>query len=113
MSEDIQIKTRIHEEIVGIANAMLNGQIHLLEGVRRICDLGAQTDIANNPIFMQFQAIDSETDHIPMGQIRERCAAEYLRRSDQETINYLKEAKGTILQASLKIIETLNSNDSA
>lgn len=83
---------------------MLAGDVNLIEGVRKMCSLRFATGDPENDVFMPLRAIDSETDHYPLGEMRVRCADDYLRRMDAEMENYLEEAKQDILNACRDII---------
>lgn len=94
------------EELVGLANSMLAGEINLIEGVRKICSLRFAISDPENDVFVPLRAIDSETDHYPLGEMRARCADDYLRRMDAEMEGYLAEARQDILDACRDIIRT-------
>ncbi|MBU0944258.1 MAG: DUF2489 domain-containing protein [Proteobacteria bacterium] len=101
-------RTSERAELVSVANDIINGQIHLIEGVRKICSLRHTVDDPDNSVFMPIRAIESETDHFPLGEIRSRCAVEYLERIDAEMKDYLDEAKQDILDACNEIINTFS-----
>ena len=77
------------------ARAMLANEIDLIAGVREICSLRLSLD-ANDPIFRPFVAVDSETDHFPVGDLRKLWGAAGLARVDAELGQYLKDAEGDI-----------------
>jgi hypothetical protein len=60
------------ERIADTARAMLEGQISYIEGSRLILTVasGADVDRYEDP-FVAFIGIDSETDDVPVGQLRE------------------------------------------
>lgn len=59
--------------IVDTAQEMLAGRISYIEGTRAICGMlnAARLDQLQDP-FVNFTAIDSETDAVPVGDVRER-----------------------------------------
>jgi len=91
-------------ELVAVATAMLKDQLNLIEGVRKICALRYQVSDPENQVFMAIRAIESETDHFPLGQMRDRWASDYLQRMDEEMARYLATAKQDILVACKEII---------
>lgn len=99
---------RKRSELTGVAAAMLDGQMHLIEGVRKICSLRHAIGDPDNEVFMPIRAIESETDHFPLGEIRTRCALEYLKRMDDEMQRYLADAKADILAACREIIRVFS-----
>jgi len=92
-------------ELVFVATSMLGGKINLIEGVRKICSLRHAIGDPDNEVFMMIRAIESETDHFPLGQMRERCAKDYLQRVDNEMQNYIIDAKEDILKACREIVQ--------
>lgn len=91
-------------ELIVVANAMLDGKMDLIEGVRKICSLRFAVGDPENDVFMPIRAIESETDHFPLGEVRSRCAADYLRQMDAEMQRYLSDARQDILDACKEII---------
>lgn len=91
-------------ELVVVAKAMLDGSMHLIEGVRRICALRHAVGQPDDEVFMPIRSIESETDHFPLGGMRAHCSADYLERMDDEMNRYLDDAKPEILSACKEII---------
>ena len=91
-------------ELIAVATAMIDGKMNLIEGVRRITALRHDTENPNDQVFMPIRAVESETDHFPIGSVRARCAPDYLKRADQEMELYLAEAKDDILAACREIV---------
>jgi hypothetical protein len=60
---------------------MLDGQLSFLIGSRRLAALRFETDTAaDDADFMVFVAIDSETDTLPLGAVREHWDQDALAR---------------------------------
>lgn len=91
-------------ELVAAATAMLNGALNPIEGARKICELRYQVGDPDNEVFMPIRAIESETDHFPIGENRNQCAPDYLQRMDEEMGRYLADARGDITSACREII---------
>jgi len=104
MSLPLEIQSQKRLELVRVAHEMLEGKMHLIEGVRKICGLRHQIGDPDNPVYMPLRAIDSETDHMPIGKMREGCDAEYLQRVDIEMNSYVNQAKEDILSACREIV---------
>ena len=96
-------------ELVNVAAAMIAGTMNLIEGVRRITSLRYAVENPDDEVFFPIIAVDSETDHFPIGTARAECAPEYLRRIDQEIEKYLADAKPAILSACQEIIQAYSS----
>ena len=95
-------------ELVTVVTAMLEDRLNLIEGVRKICALRHQIGDPENEAFMPIRAIESETDHFPLGKMRDQCDVNYLERMDAEMNRYLADAKQDILLACKEIICKMN-----
>jgi hypothetical protein len=104
-AEDKKAKTT---ELVNVANAMLQGEVNLIEGCRRICNLRDQID-SENKVFLAIEGIESDTDHFPLGKFREQCAPDYLKKMDNEMDRYVEDAREDILKACREIIRVFAS----
>lgn len=61
------VKSRIGE----IARAMIGGELSFLEGARKLVDLRHAAGISDEDVdFMVFVVIESDTDDLPLGEIR-------------------------------------------
>jgi hypothetical protein len=78
--------------------------MNLIEGTRKITALRHEVENPDGEIFMIIGAIESETDHFPLGSVRAQCAPEYLKRADEEMQRYLADAKDAILTACREIV---------
>lgn len=106
-----ELSANKRKELIGIANSMLNGEANLIEGVRKICLLRHQLKDPEDDVFIPIRAIDSETDHFPLGQLRNLCANEYLEKIDSEMQSYLEAAKEDIFSACRDIIRVYSHNE--
>jgi hypothetical protein len=72
-------------QVISTAQAMLDGQLNFLIGSRRLAALRYETDAAaDDADFMIFVAIDSETDALPLGAVREHWDHDALARLEPE-----------------------------
>lgn len=108
MSLEQNIVTEKRSELLAVASAMLDGRMNLIEGARRVCALRHATGDPDNKVFMPIRAIESETDHFPIGETRLRCAGDYLQRTDDEMRRYLADAGEEILYACREIIRAFS-----
>ena len=83
---------------------MINGEINLIEGVRKLTALRHHGEGPGGEIFMAIRAIESETDHFPLGAARAQCAPDYLKRADEEMDRYVADAKDDILTACRELV---------
>ena len=84
----------IRDKIGIVAQEMLEGTKHYLEGVIEITGLYFQAELdSDDKDFNIFNGIASECDHLPLGKFRENWSEEALQRHDleiQETIEWAK-----------------------
>jgi hypothetical protein len=70
---------------IGIANETLSGRIGVVEAARRLCPLLHQdATIVSQADFNTICGIDSETDHLPVGWVREHWHPDSLPEKDRE-----------------------------
>jgi hypothetical protein len=75
---------RAQSEVVSTARGMLSGAIGIVEGARRLTKLGHALGVDRDSDFTFFVGLDSETDHLPVGEVRRHWAEDALRRTDEE-----------------------------
>jgi hypothetical protein len=92
-------KPPAEKQLVDVANALPNGEIDLLEGIRRITKLRWQTDDPESEEFLSFVAIDSETDHWPTGRVRLEYNPARLAEIDEEIARYMAASRDDITSA--------------
>jgi hypothetical protein len=85
MSPDEQLRNEATKQVVETAKGMLDGKIGIIEGSRILGSLYFKVGVdRSDPDFIDFVGIDSETDHLPIGRVREHWAADALARKDKE-----------------------------
>lgn len=97
------------KEIIRIASDVLNNNVNLIEACRTITGLSCDTDNPEDDIYNPFVAVDSETDHFPMGSVRDLCDPEYLARIDKEIERYIELANNDIRKACYELIKKLSN----
>lgn len=95
-------------ELIKTARAMLTEELGLLEGCRKIAALRLETPDVESPLFDTFRAVASETDHLPIGDVRKLASSAHLRRADQEASEYLMRATPRILSACESLISAMS-----
>ena len=94
--------------ILETARAMLSGELDLVNGARRLCELRHEISATESELFCAIIGFESETDDYPVGDARQRFDQEYLRKLDEEICPYLEEARPGVIAACEKIIEVLS-----
>ena len=70
---------------IATAQDMIAGKIGIIAGSRILSGLRFEVDVSeDDQDFLTFVGIDSETDHLPVGQAREYWSPEALREKDVE-----------------------------
>jgi hypothetical protein len=73
------------QQVAEVASAMLRGELGILEGSRLLVSLCSQVSaLDHDPDFLCFVGIDSETDHLPLGDVRQHWEPDALASKDQE-----------------------------
>jgi hypothetical protein len=107
----------IRGKIVAICEAMLNEEIGVIAGSRRLRWLDAE--LLNKEVgcfehdedFLTFAAIDSETDHLPVDSERRNWSVEALERKNKEIAKAEAFYKDDALAACRKLIERFDMKD--
>jgi hypothetical protein len=93
------------KEIVSIARGILSGELGIVAGARQLAawrfDVGADKD----PDFIFFVGIESETDEIPIGDVRSRWNPEALKAKDAELQRFEASVRDKAVRACQKLIE--------
>ncbi len=95
-------------EIIGTCTAMIDGKLNLIKGCRKLALLRRDIGATEDEMFHPFIAVDSETDHFPLGEMRKQCSQSYLRKSDSEMDAYFEGASQEIIDACKKLIKNIN-----
>lgn len=75
----------VRMRVVDTARLMLGGQLNFLEGARVLSSLRHEAAVRDNdPDFMALVAIDSETDALPIGAVRQYWSKEALEKLESE-----------------------------
>ena len=98
--DDIDSATR-RTEAAHAAHAILAGEVGLIEGVRHLTGIGHALvrDFWDDPDFSVLGAVDSETDDLPVGQVREHWDPAALAVKDREIADYESTVRDAVLAA--------------
>jgi len=91
--------------IVSVAEAMIQGDMQLIQGCRTICGLLSDTSESEREAFLAIRGIESETDHFPLGEVRKECSPDYLKRMNAEMERHIEAARRDILDACRELIK--------
>jgi len=88
-----------------VAKAALKGQISILEAVRELVSLAHSDAVGDEADRLLIIGIDSETDHLPVGEVRKLWAPEALREKDVQIAIAEARWKTKFLEACKRIVE--------
>ena len=71
-------------KIVAVCEAALAEEIGIIAASRRLSALGRELFEARHEDFIMFDAVDTETDHLPVDKERKNWSAEALKRKDEQ-----------------------------
>ncbi len=94
---------RAQNKVVSTARSILSGAVGIVEGARRLTKLGHALGVDRDPDFTFFVGVDSETDHLPVGEVRRHWAADALQRTDEE----LRECEAFFRADALRVCQSL------
>ena len=81
------------QQLADIARLVLGGEISVVEAVRAMSALRYRTGRPDDELFLPIIAIESDTDHFPLGAVREHYDATYMQRLDAELQAYLADVE--------------------
>jgi hypothetical protein len=65
-------------EVISLAKGLLSGEVDYLMTVGKLSSLRHEID-ENDEDFNIFVAVSSETDHMPIGELRNNCSESWLK----------------------------------
>lgn len=106
MHESNQQMAQQREQVLSTARMMLNGDLGIIQGARILTTLRHHvTDEDHDADFMPFIGIESETDHLPLGTVRQHWSEAALLTKDariQEAEDFFRDAA---LSACIRLVE--------
>jgi hypothetical protein len=95
----------VRGKIVAICEAALAEEIGIIAASRRLSVLGMELFEDGHEDFLTFDAVDSETDDLPVDTERKNWSAEALKRKDAEIAQAEALYKNDVIAACRKLIE--------
>ena len=77
-------RQRTSAKIRALAQSILSGELGVVEGSRHLAKLGFEVGAEDDPRFIFFVGVDSETDHLPLGEVRHHWSPDALLAKDEE-----------------------------
>ena len=92
-------------DIVTTAQAVLDGKLEIIEGVRKLNQLRGAVDEYGSTLFDVIAGVESETEMYPIGDLRRRYNAEYLKQLDSRLSEFLPKIKEPLFASLREIVE--------
>jgi len=97
-------------EVVRVAKALVARTVPFVDGVRGLRSLlTAVSKLDHDPDFMLFVAIDSESDHIPVREVRAMSTEEWLAKCDREAQQLEEQYEAEVKIACERLVERFSS----
>lgn len=84
MITDEDYLASLKAKIGQVAKAMLSGELSFLDGAIELSSLRHQADLTEDPDLIVFTGVTSETDHLPLGVVRQHWSQPALERMEPE-----------------------------
>jgi hypothetical protein len=94
----------IRREMVSIARDILNGAVGIVAGARKIASMRFGSATENDKDVLVFVGIDSESDDLPIGDVRRHWNSEALKAKDAELRSFEARVKESAFRACERII---------
>jgi len=104
---DAERQTKVRVQILRIARQMLAGEVGIIAASRELGYLRHEVEPQLANVLVTFTAIDSETDALPVGDLRKEWSAEALERKDKEIAEAEDFYRDTAINAATELIRFL------
>ena len=79
----VDYRQTLHNAVIETAEAVIAGTLGPVDASRRFVGLAAELDALDDEDFRFFVELDSQSDHFPLGSVREHWSAAALQREDR------------------------------
>jgi hypothetical protein len=95
---------------IAVALKLIAGEVGVIEASRELSGLRHAITGPSQEYLFQFVGIDSETDHLPLGPVREHWEPGALARKDLEIASYEESYRQAAVEAAEGLIERLRNS---
>jgi len=113
MNPAIPVSHQAARKVLEAARALLSGSIGIIEAARQIAGTRLYADDIEqlrDEDYVTFVGIDSETDHLPLGQIRQHWCVEALGQKDREIRAYEEFYRAAAVVAAKNLVAKLEGH---
>ncbi|SRR6266567_377409 len=98
-------------KIVATAQHILSGQLGIVAGARQLSGLRFDVGAEHDADFIFFVGVDSETDHLPVGEVRSRWSSDALKAKDEELQTYESSVRDKAFRVCQSLIQRYETHD--
>lgn len=98
-------------KIVTTAQRILSGESSIVAGARQLATLRFDVGAEQDSDFIFFVGVDSETDHLPIGEARLRWSADVLKEKDEQLQAYERSVRERAFQVCRSLIQRYETHD--
>ncbi len=92
-------------EVVECCRDLLEGRVGVIAAARRLSGLAFEVRAGHDPDFVLFRALDSESDALPVGEVRQYWSAAALEREDAKIAAFEENARRDACLAAGRLAE--------
>ena len=104
---DSEGRARAKSQILALAKQLLSGQLGVIAASRELSPLRHEVEPEIAQVLVAFTAVDSETDALPIGEVRQYWSPEALERKDREITEAEKFYRATAIEAATRLLQLL------
>jgi Protein of unknown function (DUF2489) len=104
---DSEDRTRAKTQILSFAKQLLSGQLGVIAASRELSPLRHEVETEVAEVLVAFTAIDSETDALPIGEVRQHWSPEALERKDREITQAEEYYRDKAIEAATRLLQLL------
>ena len=100
---DLELWAKHCAEVRALAQQIIEGEVGIIEGSRRMLAYRTSLHAGDAEEFRIFRGVESESDHLPIGKVRELWSASALREKDVEIKAFEDFYRQQVVEAATKI----------
>jgi len=98
-------------KIVATAQRILSGELGIVAGARQLSGLRFDVGAEHDSDFIFFVGVDSETDHLPVGDTRSHWSSDVLKAKDEALQSFEASVRERALEACRSLIQKHETHD--
>ena len=104
---DSESRTRAKSQVLALAKQLLTGRLGAIAASRKLSPLRHELESELAEVLLVFTAIDSETDTLPIGEVRQHWNREALERKDREITEAEDYYHDRAMEAAYRLVQIL------